>query len=250
MCTLEKRGSVYILTLTGNDEHLLNPSRIDSISAALHRVRGESTATPSTCTALITTGEGMFFSNGGDIPWVQSNKQKFLFMMSKIRGLLTDFMSLPMPTIAAVNGHATCAGVNLALCHDYIFMRKDCGYLYINFNDVGRLPTFPYVRATIRAKISSPAVWRDLIMSAQKIPATMAVEKGIIDAAYDTVEETVAAAIDLGEQLVMRKWKGHVYAENRKLLFPEVLQALSVLETDESVKNSLIVPIKDPASRL
>ncbi|KAL8103209.1 enoyl-CoA delta isomerase 1, peroxisomal-like [Apium graveolens] len=249
MCTLEKRGSVYILTLTGNDEHRLNPSRIDSISAALHRVRSESTATPSTCTALITTGEGMFFSNGGDIPWAQSNKQKFLFLMSKIRALFTDFMSLPMPTIAAVNGHATCAGVILALCHDYVFMRKDRGYLYINYNDIGIVPTSPYIRATIRAKISSPAVWRDLIMSAQKIPATMAVEKGIIDAAYDTVEETVAAAIELGEQLVMRKWKGHVYAENRKLLFPEVLQALSVVETDESVKNSLI-PIKDLTSRL
>ncbi|KAL8103382.1 hypothetical protein AgCh_027811 [Apium graveolens] len=154
-----------------------------------------------------------------------------------------------MPTIAVVNGHATCAGVILALCHDYVFMRKDRGYLYINYNDIGIVPTSPYIRATIRAKISSPAVWRDLIMSAQKIPATMAVEKGIIDAAYDNVEETVDAAIELGEQLVMRKWKGHVYAENRKLLFPEVLQALSVVETDESVKNSL-VPIKDLTSRL
>ncbi|KAL8103388.1 enoyl-CoA delta isomerase 1, peroxisomal-like [Apium graveolens] len=249
MCTLEKRGSVYILTLTGNDEHRLTLSLIESISAALQRIRCEITATPSSSAALITTGEGTTFCNGGDLEFSISSKQNFLLLISKIRSLFTDFMSLPLPTIAALNGSATCSGVILTLMHDYRFMSKDSGYLYLDYNDNQIVPTTPYVRATIRAKVSSPAVWRDLILKAEKFPAKMAVEKGIIDAAYDTVEETVAAAVELGEQLAMRKWKGQVYAENRILLYPEVLHALSVVETDESVKNSR-VPIKDLESPL
>ncbi|KAK1355369.1 Enoyl-CoA delta isomerase 3 [Heracleum sosnowskyi] len=99
MCTLEKRGSTYILTLTGNDDHRLNPSLADSISAALKSLPHLPLLLP-----LSQPENGKFFSNGGDIAWAQSNKNRIFLMMSKIRSLLTDLMSLPMPTIAAIHG--------------------------------------------------------------------------------------------------------------------------------------------------
>lgn len=69
--------------------------------------------------------------------------------------------------------------------------------------------TGPFMRATRRANISSPAVWRD-VFKVEKMTATRAVEKGIIDAAYNTVEERVAAAMEPREQLVVEKleWAG------------------------------------------
>lgn len=249
MCTLEKRGSVYILTLTGKDDHRINPSRVDSISSALRRVRSEITTAPFTPAALVTTGEGMFFSNGCDFEWAQSDKHRYFLMMSKIRSLMTEVMSLPMPTIAAVNGHATCAGYVLALSHDYVFMRKDHGFLYMNGLDRGVVLTSPFFMATFKAKISSPALLRDIFLTAEKMTAKRALEKGIIDAAYDTVEETVAAAVELGEQLVKRNSNGQVYEDYRKLLFHDVLHQLGVAETEESLKNSR-VPIKELESRL
>lgn len=238
MCTLEKRGSIYILKLTGNDDHRLKPSLVDSLSVALARIRNEMAATPSTSAALITTGEGKFFSNGLDIAWAQSDKDRTFVMISKIRSLLTDLMSLPMPTIAAVNGHASAAGYILALSHDYVFMRKDRGFLYMSELDIGVVLAAPFARATLKAKISSAAVLRDVVLKAEKMTATRAVEKGIISAAYDTVEETVAAALELGEQLVRRNWNGEVYAETRKFLYEDVLNELSIGETEESFKVS------------
>ncbi|KAL8093386.1 enoyl-CoA delta isomerase 1, peroxisomal-like [Apium graveolens] len=249
MCTLRKLGNVYILTLTGEEDHRLIPSLVDSISAALQQIRSETTARSSPCVALITTGEGKFFTNGGDIAWAQSDKNKILLMMSKIRCLLVDFMSLPMPTIAAVNGHVSATGYLLALCHDYVLMRKDRGFLYMNELDNGVVLTATYFRAVLRAKISSPSVWRDVVLKAEKMTAERAVEKGIIDAAYDTVEETVAAAVELGEQLVKRNWNGKVYAENRKILFHDVLHELNVVETDEMLRISRL-PVEEVKSRL
>ncbi|KAL1819358.1 hypothetical protein DCAR_0415610 [Daucus carota subsp. sativus] len=247
MCTLEKRGSIYFLTLTGSNDHRLNPSLLDSISTALHHIRTEATATPSTAAALVTTGEGKFFSNGGDIPWVQYNKDRLLLLMSKVRSLLTDLMSLPVPTIAALNGHASGQGYILALCHDYVFMRKDRGFLYLSGLDIGEVLPTPFFKATLKAKISSPAVLCDIVLKAEKMTAEVALQKGIIDAAYDTVEETVAAAVELGEQLARRNWNGQVYAENRKFLFDDVLHALTIAETDEMIKNSRVF---EPKSRL
>ncbi|KAL1819359.1 hypothetical protein DCAR_0415611 [Daucus carota subsp. sativus] len=249
MCTLEKRGSIYFLTLTGSDDHRLNPSLADSISAALHRIRCEFTATPSTSAALVTTGEGKYFSNGIDIAWAQSNKQRFFIMMSKIRHLLTQLMSLPMPTIAAVNGHASGIGYILALSHDYVFMRKDHGFLYMSEVDRGVVITATYVWATLKAKISSPSVLRDIVLRAEKVTAEAAVTKNIIDAAYDTVEETVTAAVELGKELASQKWDGQVYAENKKYLYSTVLHELAVVETDKMLQDSRLLT-KQVMSRL
>ncbi|KAJ6317628.1 hypothetical protein OIU76_013218 [Salix suchowensis] len=86
MCTLEKRGNVYILTLTGNDEHRLNPTLLDSIRSALRRLRSEPTSPSS---VLITTAHGKFFSNGYDLSWARSTtsqsitSSRYMMMSSK-----------------------------------------------------------------------------------------------------------------------------------------------------------------------
>ena len=68
MCTLEKKGNIFILTLTGDGEHRLNPTLLNEISSALRRVKSEATSS----SALITTAHGKFFSNGYDLAFAQS----------------------------------------------------------------------------------------------------------------------------------------------------------------------------------
>uniref|UniRef100_A0A5B7AIG1 Delta(3)-Delta(2)-enoyl-CoA isomerase n=1 Tax=Davidia involucrata TaxID=16924 RepID=A0A5B7AIG1_DAVIN len=241
MCTLEKRGSLFILTLMGNDEHRLNPTLIDAIKAALHQIRSDfsTTTTPS---ALITTAHGKFFSNGYDLAWAKTSDpaspttDRLLLMSSKFRSLINDFISLPMPTIAAVSGHASAAGFILALCHDYVLMRKDRGFLYMSELDIGfKLPD--WFMTFLRCKIGSPMAWRDVVLRATKLTAEMAAEKGIIDSAHASVEETIKAALRLGEELVGRKWDGHVYAQNRKIMLADVLAATGFDETVEDASH-------------
>ena len=65
MCTLEKHGSLFILTLIGDDhEHRLRPSLIDSLLSALSQVNSQAINGGS---ALITVAHGKFFCNGFDI---------------------------------------------------------------------------------------------------------------------------------------------------------------------------------------
>ena len=135
MCTLEKRGNLFILTLTSEDEHRLNPTRIDAIRSALHRIRSDTTSLSGS--VLITTAHGKFFSNGYDLAWAGSSLDKIRLMSSKLRALVGDLISFPMPTIAAVTGHACAAGFILALSHDYIVMRKDRGFLYMSEMNIG-----------------------------------------------------------------------------------------------------------------
>ncbi|XP_043701615.1 enoyl-CoA delta isomerase 2, peroxisomal-like isoform X1 [Telopea speciosissima] len=230
MCTLEKRGNIFFLTLTGDDEHRLNPKLIDQIRSALRQVRAESTRG----TALVTKGEGRFFSNGFDLAWAQavgesSSRQRLGHMVNLFKPLIADLISLPMPTIAAVSGHAAAAGLMLALSHDYVLMRRDKGVLYMSELDIG-LPFPEYFMTLMRSKISSPIARRNVVLKAAKVKADEAVKMGMIDSAHDSAEETVEAAMRLAEQLIGRKWDGEIYADIRKASFPELCEVLGLMD--------------------
>ncbi|CAI9102719.1 OLC1v1001031C1 [Oldenlandia corymbosa var. corymbosa] len=226
MCSLEKRGNLFILTLTGDGEHRLNPTLIDSIRDALRQARSEC----SGFSALITTAQGKYFTNGYDLNWAGSNVGRQQLMSSKLRSLVSDLITFPMPTIAAVTGHASASGFILALCHDYILMRKDRGFLYMSEMDIG-LKISLWFGALIKSKIGSPMVRREVVMKAAKLTADMGVEMGIVDSAHATAAETVSAAMKLGEELVERKWNGHIYGQNRMTVLYDVLSSLGFDET-------------------
>ncbi|XP_018814223.2 enoyl-CoA delta isomerase 2, peroxisomal-like [Juglans regia] len=229
MCTLEKRGDLFFLTLTGDGEHCFSPTVIDSLISVLSQVKSQAVRG----SALITTAHGKFFSNGFDLSWAQAAgsssgaRERLHHMVESFRPVASALLSLPMPTIAAINGHAAAAGFLFALSHDYVLMRHDRGVLYMSEVDLGL--TFPdYFTAMMRSKIGSVSARRDILLRGMKIKGEEAVRTGIVDAAHESAESVVEAAVRLGEQLGQRKWNGEVYAEIRKSLYPEVCGVLGL----------------------
>ncbi|KAH7573275.1 hypothetical protein ACOSP7_006827 [Xanthoceras sorbifolium] len=242
MCTLEKNGNVFVLILTGSsneDEHRLGPAVIDSIMSALSQVKAQATSG----SALVTTSRGKFFSNGFDLAWAQAAgsrtgaRDRLRHMIDIFKPVVAELLSFPMPTIAAINGHAAAGGFMLALSHDYVLMRRDKGVLYMSEVDIGL--TLPdYFVAMFRSKIGSAQARRDILLKAAKIRGEQAVKMGIVEsAAHDSEEQVVEASMRLGEQLASRKWNGQVYAEIRKSLYPDICGLLGLV-VKEFVANS------------
>ncbi|RLM98699.1 enoyl-CoA delta isomerase 2, peroxisomal-like [Panicum miliaceum] len=119
-----------------------------------------------------------------------------------------------MPTVAAVTGHASAAGLLLALCHDYRLMREDRGVLYMSEVDIG-LPLPPYVAAVLHAKVTAAYALRDVVLRGTKVRAAEGKEMGVVDEVYPSAAETAAEAFKLAEQLAARKWDSGVYASVR-----------------------------------
>lgn len=106
MCSLQKRGRVYILTLSGEGDHRFNPYTIDTVAAALKEVQDSPDAG-----ALVTTNEGRYFSNGLDLQWISQNPEAHLSIIRiKFVNLPASFMRLGVPSIAAICGHAAGGG--------------------------------------------------------------------------------------------------------------------------------------------
>ncbi|KAJ6432695.1 hypothetical protein OIU84_019854 [Salix udensis] len=209
MCTLEKRGDIYILTLTGSDEHRLNPTLVDSIRSALRRVRA-GPASPSS--ALVTIAEGKFFSNGSG-------------------SCLGSFI----PTTSRT--HVSKASI-AALSHDYVLMRKDRGFLYMSELDIG-LVLPDWFMVLLKCKIGDAKVRSEIILTAAKLTAEMAAVRGVVHSAHVGAEETVEAAIRLGQELVKRGWDGNVYGKNRMVVFNEVLEKIGAVTGEAKTVSKL-----------
>ena len=65
------------------------------------------------------------------------------------QALLARMLALPIPTVAAVTGHAFGAGSMLATAHDWRVMRADRGFFCFPEVDI-RLPFTPGMAALVR----------------------------------------------------------------------------------------------------
>ena len=104
---------------------LNDPDRRNAMSPALQKALGEAVdaiAGDLDARVVVVTGNGAAFSAGADLPAVFGNLERPVAeIRTGLRAIYDSFLRfrrLEIPTIAAVNGHAVGAGVNLAMACD------------------------------------------------------------------------------------------------------------------------------------
>src|SRR5690349_4823251 len=122
MVKISNNGPIWTLDL-GEDENRFSPEWLQAVGGALDRL--VASTEPA---ALVTTGRGKFFSNGLDLDWLGQNFDQHAEYVEQVQALFARVLTLPVPTVAAVNGHAFGAGSMLAMAHGYRVMREDRGY--------------------------------------------------------------------------------------------------------------------------
>ncbi|SPM39819.1 Enoyl-CoA hydratase/carnithine racemase [Mycobacterium numidiamassiliense] len=142
--TLNYRGTIAVLEL-GTDENRFSPEWLETIDTHLDAAETEAQA-------LVTTGVGKFYSYGLDLDWLGANTDRGEWYVGTVQKLFARILAFPLPTLAAVNGHAFGAGAMLAIAHDYRIMRSDRGYFCFPEVDIP-IPFTPGMAALIQAKL-------------------------------------------------------------------------------------------------
>jgi enoyl-CoA hydratase/carnithine racemase len=178
---LARDGDVLVLTMR-DGENRLNRPFLDALAAALDEVEGGSGPA-----ALVTVGAERFYSNGLDLQWMAGDGRKEgPGFVDDVLRLLGRVLVLPVPTVAAVNGHAFAAGAMLALAHDFRVMRADRGFVCLPEVDIN-LPLTPGMTALLQCKLD-PATLRDTVLTGARIGGLEARERGIVDEAVPAAE--------------------------------------------------------------
>jgi enoyl-CoA hydratase/carnithine racemase len=173
MPTLEREQDVFILDI-GADENRFHPDWIASVNRGLDDV--EKAEGPR---ALVTAATGKFYSNGLDLDWVGANPERREDYLASVHSLFARLLSLPVITVAALQGHTFAAGAMFSLAHDLRVMRADRGYWCLPEAEIG-LPFTPAMSALIQARLS-PQAAHTAMVTARRYGGGDALAAGIVD---------------------------------------------------------------------
>ncbi len=217
MIELTREAEVYILTMN-DGENRWNTTFVREFSAALDEV--EASTGPA---ALITTSATeKFFSNGLDLEWRASEGEhrggdrsvfggEFMALMSRL-------ITFPIPTLAAVNGHAFGAGFMSALCHDIRFMRSDRGYICANEVEIGMVIPNPEL-ALFRHKLPMNTFF-ETVQLAKRWTGPDAHAAGIVQQT-EPLDNLMAAAMRRAAELAPLGANRKVYGRMKQAIYGE-----------------------------
>ncbi|CAM4497097.1 enoyl-CoA hydratase-related protein [Nocardia ninae] len=188
MPTLSYHDKIAVLDL-GDDENRFSPAFLEAVNAQLDTVLADGAQ------GLITTAGGKFYSNGLDLDWLGANGDRTQWYVGAVQALFARVLTLPVPTVAALPGHAFGAGSMLAIAHDYRVMRADRGYFCFPEVDI-RIPFTEGMAALIQAKLT-PKTAVASMTTGRRFGGTDALAVDIVDAtaAEGAITDTALALL-------------------------------------------------------
>jgi enoyl-CoA hydratase/carnithine racemase len=215
MPTLDRQDDVFVLDL-GDTENRFDPDWLTATNALLDQVEDADGAR-----ALVTAATGKFFSNGLDLEWLMANGDQAVDYVRSVHGLFARVLSLPIITVAALQGHTFAAGAMLSLAHDFRVMRADRGFWCLPEVDI-QIPFTPGMSALIQARLPQPAM-HEAMTTGRRYGGSDALAAGIVDRAVgeDEVRPTALeiAAANVGKAgPTLGAIKSRMYAPALELL--------------------------------
>lgn len=222
MIDLERDGEVFVLRMRDGENRFGR-----EWLAAMHRALDEVAGAEGPA-ALVTTGEGKFYSNGLALDALAGQGANAIAAyLREVHALFARVLAFPRITVAAINGHAFAGGLMLALAHDFRLMRADRGYACLPEVDL-RLALQPGMTAIIAGRLPKQTA-HEMIVTGRRYGGADARALGIVGDALPEAE-LLPRAIAIAREGAAKDPK--TVAALKRGLYGETLR---VLETDAGV---------------
>jgi enoyl-CoA hydratase/carnithine racemase len=187
-------GGVLMLTLNRPEaRNAINAGLRTALRAAFVQASGDTAVR-----AVVLTGAGGHFCAGGDIASMAAmSTDDAKARMADVTETARALATCDKPVIACVKGHASGAGVGLALLCDAVIADADARFTF-SFVKIGLGPDWG-LTATLPRRVGQAAAHR-LIADGTQLTAAAALEMGLIDhvaSGHDALVEASDRAIDL-----------------------------------------------------
>ncbi len=229
-----RHGSIATLAMNRPDRlNAINNELSIALNEALLRIAGDSSVH-----VVVLTGSGRAFCAGGDLGLIGKGRERGdtaelgPILRSGMQAVL-NMRSMPQPVIAAVNGAAAGAGMNLALAADIRIATEESVFGQ-NFSKVGLYPD--YGGTYFLPELVGPSRAAELFYTGEMIDAKTAHRLGLVNHVYsldrfETEVKALAKKIADGPQVAIRAIKHNLFARDKERL----LQALE-LEVQQQMK--------------
>ena len=232
---LESReGSIVTLTMNRPERlNALNNELSTALNNALTRI-----AADESVNVVVLTGAGRAFCAGGDLAMIGAGRSRgdaaelAPLLRAGMQAVL-KMRTMPQPVIAAVNGPAAGAGMNIALAADLRVAVEDAVFGQ-NFAKVGLFPD--YGGTYFLPQLVGSAKAAELFYTGDMIDAKMALRLGIVNHVFPADKflegvESLAAKIATGPQLAIRAVKQTIFVREQ-----QALEAALEMEVEHQLK--------------
>lgn len=179
--------AIHTIQLTGTG--VFNDNTMAAFHAELDAVEAN-----DAIAAVFITGEGKNFSQGLDLEYLMANPDTFPDFVVRTMHMVGRLLTLPVPVVSLVNGHAFGLGAMIVVGSDYAVMRRDRGYWCLPEVDIG-MTMSTRMNALLTTRLPLKTV-RDTMFTGARIGGEQAVALGIVDAAGEANDlETLAREI-------------------------------------------------------
>ena len=220
---LERVADVFVLNLgdrgVDDSENRIGPNWVAEINALLDEV--EASSGPA---ALVTTATGKYFSTGVDLSWGAENLDQINRFIGTVQHMLVRFLTFPMQTVAAMQGHTYGGAAFFVMAHDHRIQRSDRGFLCFPGVNIGATYS-PGTVDMVRAKLA-PHAFHEALTTGRRYGGDDAMTLGLVDAVSNEdrlLDDAIARAGELAGTRgdVLSEIKQTMYAnEIRSLLTP------------------------------
>ncbi|MDH4267100.1 MAG: enoyl-CoA hydratase/isomerase family protein [Deltaproteobacteria bacterium] len=197
-------------------ENRFNPEFLEAFLGVLDTIENETEAR----TLVVRATDEKIFCNGIDLNWLapfikSGAREPIKAFLFQLNDLLKRVLLYPMPTIAAITGHAFAGGAILACAFDFRFMRTDRGFFCFPEVDLN-VPFLPGMLAVIKKAVPmykfEEMQYTGKRLTAQECEAHHIVMKaGHIN---DLMNEVLAFAKTLDKQrMIIREMKKRLYKD-------------------------------------
>lgn len=181
------QGDVLVATIDA-EENCFRPELLSALERLLDDVERDDG--PG---GLVLSGSGKVFSYGLDLAWMAGATVAAQDeLLRRVQRLFARLLTAPVPTAAALNGHAFGGGAMLALACDVRVMRAERGWFCLPEVDLG-LPFTTGMTALIGSRLP-PSVALEAMTSGRRWGGRDARAAGIADEAVSGEQEEVVAA--------------------------------------------------------
>jgi enoyl-CoA hydratase/carnithine racemase len=187
--TLRDEGSVAVITWN-DGENRVNLDSLARLNALFDELDDRSGPL-----AMVVTGTGKFFSNGLDLERFGDAPSEFAETLVEAKRTIGRLLTLPLYSVAAINGHAFALGALISLGFDSRVMREDRGYWCMNEAEIG-LALDEHLYSILSHRLPK-AIATQAALTAQRFRGRQALSAGIIEATAgeaDVVPHAIALA--------------------------------------------------------
>ncbi|HYD47103.1 MAG TPA: enoyl-CoA hydratase-related protein [Terriglobales bacterium] len=256
---LERSADRHIVTLTFNrpeSRNAMTPAMGDEVVRAVEELRHDGDVR-----VVVLTGSGKSFSSGGDLsmlardtgvategeaPSMEGSPREFYSRYLSLR-------SLPVPTIAAINGHAIGAGLCIALACDIRIAAEDAK-MGMTFT---RLGIHPGMGGTyLLTRLVGTARACELFFTGRIFDASEGERLGLLNrvvprpqfqAAVDEMVQQIASAAPVAVRMVKRSiYRGSEHSLEDMIEFEGLSQAHTFSTADAREGVSAIIEKREP----